>query len=236
MSDWKQKRFWTSASTTRTDAGFGILLDDRAIKTPAKAGLIVPTQSMAAEIAAEWDAQETTIDPGSMPITRAANAAIDKVQHQRAAVADMLSEYGGTDLLCYRANSPVELAQRQSEGWDPLLSWSAQTLSAPLNTGQGVMHIDQPAESLTTLAKRVHQFDPFELTGFHDLVALSGSLILAFAVVEDHITAQSAWDLSRIDETWQIEQWGHDEEAESMAQTKQLAFFDAQRFLNLLKE
>ena len=233
MSDWAAKRFWKTTTTKQTDTGFTVLLDDRSIKTPAKTALNLPTQALADAVAEEWDAQIEKVDPNTMPMTRSANAALDKVAHQRAAVADMLAEYGGTDLLCYRANSPAELVQMQATKWDPILGWAEQTFGVKMILGEGVMFVEQPAESLSILTERVHQFDPFELTGFHDLVAISGSLILGFAVTEGHLSAQEAWELSRVDEEWQIAQWGADDEAESMAKVKNIAYLDAYRFMKL---
>ena len=141
MSDWKPKRFWKKAVATACDGGFTVELDGRSVKTPAKETLIVPTMPMAKATAAEWDAQGETLDPITMPITRGANAAIDKVRTQHAEVAAMLAEYGDSDLLCYRAAGPETLIARQAAAWDPLLDWAAQTLDARLTVGQGVMHV-----------------------------------------------------------------------------------------------
>ena len=233
MTEWKAKRFWTSASVTETEGGFGVLLDARSVKTPSKAPLTVPTRNMAQAIAAEWDAQSEVIDPLTMPVTRGANAAIDKVAPMRAEVIEELSGFGGTDLLCYRADAPEELRAKQADAWDPWLAWSANALDAPLLTGQGVMHVEQPAHSLARLAAEVGRFDNFQLAGLHDLVALSGSLVLALAVTYDKLAAEEAWRLSRIDEDWQISQWGEDEEAEAVARKKAEAFGNAARFFRL---
>jgi len=234
MSDWATKRFWSETTSEQVEGGFTVKLDGRTIKTPAKAAFLVPSMTMAEAIAQEWDAQSEKVDPNTMPMTRAANAAIDKVQHQHSAVADMLAEYGGTDLLCYRASHPEALVERQALNWDPILAWAKEALEADLIQAAGVMFTQQPKASLAALHARVHRFDAFELTGFHDLVAMSGSLILAFAVTEGHLSPTQAWGLSRLDEDWQIEQWGHDEEAESQAKIKQTAFEDAYRFIKLL--
>lgn len=135
MSEWKQKRFWKTVGVEPEGAGFAVALDGRRVKTPAKAPLVVPTQAMAGAIAAEWDAQVEVVDPLSMPNTRSANAAIDKVTIQFAEVADMLAEYGDSDLLCYRAETPEELVARQSENWDAALDWAAEALGARLAPG-----------------------------------------------------------------------------------------------------
>ena len=230
MSGWAQKRFWNETSVEEKEDGFAVRLDGRAVKTPAKARLVVPTRAMAEAIAAEWDAQGEDVDPTRMPTTRGANAAIDKVRVQHGEVADMLAEYGNSDLLCYRATQPQELVARQAEAWDPLLDWAASDLQARLEPREGLMHADQEAQSLKTLRQRVHDLNEFELAAFHDLVSLSGSLVIGFAAVHKWDQIERLWDISRIDETWQEEQWGIDEEAKAQAEVKREAFLHAERF------
>lgn len=233
MSGWTAKRFWTTATAQPVAGGFGVNLDARPVRTPAKAPLVVPTLALAEVIAAEWDAQQGTVRPETMPATRTANSAIDKVTTQRAEVVDILAAYGGTDLLCYRAPGPEGLVARQGAGWDPLLDWSAAWLGAPLKAVAGVMHIAQPEDSLARLRARIDALTPFQLAAFHDLVAISGSLVLAFAVTEGRLEAEAAWALSRIDEEWQIELWGEDDEATALAAARHQAFLEAARFYAL---
>jgi len=232
MSEWKQKRFWKEVAAVQGSGGWAIHLDGRSVKTPAKAGLIVPTQTMADAIAAEWDAQEDLVDPTSMPFTRSANAAIDKVAIQKAEVADMLAAYGDADLLCYRADAPVELVERQNEAWDPYLDWAAAHLGARLTTRTGIMHESQDSQALKRLSDRVHALSEFQLAAFHDLVSLSGSLILGFAAAQDLNPLLNVWAASRVDEIWQQEQWGADEEADSVAEIKKSSFFHAKSFFD----
>ena len=230
MSDWAAKRFWEKAVPVPLEGGYGVALDGRQVKTPAKAALVVPTQKLAQEIAAEWDAQVKKIDPATMPFTRMANSAIDKVTPQKAEVVAMLAEYGGTDLLCYRALGQEALEERQKAVWDPLLDWAAQVFDAPLIVTKGVIPVDQPESALRRLHAEVERFDSFQIAAFHDLVAISGSLILALAVTRGRISGAQAWDLSRIDETFQIEAWGADEEAAELAAFKRDALLHAERF------
>lgn len=233
MSDWKQKRFWKDVSLGQTDDGFSVLLDGRQVKTPAKAVLAIPTSGMANAVAAEWDAQQDTVNPFTMPFTRSANAAIDKVRHQHGEVADMLAAYGDSDLLCYRAENPEELVQRQAEQWDPALEWAKTELTAELLVHTGVIHQPQPRESLQRLSARVHNLTAFELAAFHDLVSLSGSLILGFAATRNWQDIETLWEISRLDELWQEEQWGPDDEAQEQAEVKRQAFLHAKRFFDL---
>ncbi|MCL3881105.1 ATP12 family protein [Marivita sp. GX14005] len=234
MSEWAPKRFWTKAETTQTESGFGILLDGRPVRTPAKALLHVPSHALAEKIAAEFDAQGDKIDPGTMPFTRTANSAIDKVVPQHGAVADMLADYGDSDLLCYRADAPEALVARQERAWDPLLDRAAAELNARLEPRTGVMHRPQDPQALETLRRRVHELSPFDLAAFHDLVSLSGSLIIGFAARLHWLPMEELWAISRLDEIWQEEQWGRDEEAARMAQIKKDAFLHAGKFADLI--
>lgn len=236
MSNWAPKRFWSSVTVTETEGGFGIALDDKPVNTPSKTRLIVPSRGLADLIAAEWDAQQGKVDPRTMPATRAANSALDKVRPQMTDVADLIAAYGESDYLCYRATSPDALINRQATLLDPVLDWAAIALNARLTTGPGVVPIAQDPMAIAELRDRVHQFDHFQLTGFHDLVSLSGSLILGFAVALQIQSPDQVWSLSRIDEDWQAEHWGADDEATAHAVLKRAAFLDAARFFSLCSQ
>jgi chaperone required for assembly of F1-ATPase len=227
MSEWAMKRFWDTATVAVDERGYAVHLDGRPVKTPAKRALVVPTEVMAQRIAEEWDAQQETVQPTKMPWTRSANAALDKLSAQRQEVVDHLAGYAETDLLCYRAEGPQELLDRQQAAWDPMLDWAAKTYGARLSITSGVMPVSQDAVAIERLAATMRGMSGFQLTGFHDIVALSGSFVLALAATESIETPVALWNLSRIDETWQIEQWGEDEEAAEEAELKKIAFFHA---------
>lgn len=233
MSVWAARRFWTAATAVPVDGGYTVQLDARPVRTPLKAPLVLPTIALAKAVAAEWQAQEKAVNPETMPFTRTANSAIDKVRPQFAAVADMLADYGGSDLLCYRAEGPAGLVARQAQSWDPLLDWARDDLAAPLRQATGVMHVAQPEASLAALRHQVHAMSAFQLAAFHDLVAISGSLVLALAVARGRITAEEAWTRSRVDEDWQISLWGEDAEAAEAAARKREALLQADRFYGL---
>ncbi len=160
MSAWKPKRFWKAAAAEPCDGGFAVRLDGRAVKTPAKRPLVVPTLAMAQAIAGEWDAQQGLVRPETMPATRAANSALDKVAVQFDEVAGLLAAYGASDLLCYRATGPEALIARQAAGWDPLLDWCADVLRAPLVVTTGVVPVAQPQASTARLAALVSRVHP----------------------------------------------------------------------------
>mgnify|MGYP003135527504 FL=1 len=235
MREWKRKRFWKQATETEAEGGFSVLLDGRPIMTPAKAALILPTRAMARAVAAEWNAQGDEIDPRAMPVTQSANSAIDKVTPQRDEVAALIAAYGETDLLCYRADGPEGLIARQAEAWDPLLQRAEAELGTPLLVTTGIIHQSQPAESLSRFAALVAGQSVFGLTALHDLVALSGSLIIGLAAIRGWDLPENLWPVSRIDEAWQAEHWGVDEEAAALAESKRAAFMQAHRFFTLTR-
>ena len=233
MSEWKAKRFWADAQIAPAGQGYGIKLDGRDLRTPFKNVLVVPTEALAAEVAAEWRAQGDIVDPETMPVTRLANSAQEKVAANPVVVADYLAEYGGSDMLCYRAAEPDALVARQAAAWDPLLDWADRALGVRLIRQTGVMPILQPQASLDRIAALTHALDPFVLTGFHELVTLSGSWVIGYAALYGEADPDTLWSAAVLDETWQAEVWGEDEEASALRAAKKAAFETGLRFARL---
>jgi len=236
MSKALQKRFWKEVSIRPEAAGYGIFLDNKQLKTPLKASLLAPNKAVANGIAAEWSAVEETINPLEMHLTRCANATLDKVVVEHDAVAGMLAEYGATDLLCYRSEGPSELIKRQADAWDPLLAWLSETQNIHLIATTGIMHVPQPEDGQKRLREVILDYDPWRLTALHDLITISGSLVLGLAVATNYLSAENAWPISRIDETWQEEQWGVDDAANAAAEIKRSDFLKAANLMNLLDQ
>lgn len=232
MSFGTRKRFWKSATVVPAPDGFSVHLDGREIKTPAKAPLTLPTRAFAELVAAEWNAQSDKIDPESMPATRAANAAIDKVRPQFEEVAALLIAYGETDLLCYRAETPTALIMRQAAAWDPLLAWSATRFGVRWAVTTGIMPTPQPAETITCLGQHIRRFTPYQMAAFHDLVSMPGSLVIGLAATEKLAPPEVLWAASRIDEDWQIAQWGEDEEELIRCAKRRQSFLNAVEFFH----
>lgn len=230
------KRFYKSVDVAELKGGWSIALDGKLIKTPAKRPFSAPTKALAEAAAAEWGGQEGEINPAAMPITKSVNTALDRTMPEYEAVAQMVAEYGGSDLICYRAEAPAKLIARQAAAWDPLLEWSALHLNARLISAVGVIHMPQPKEGQDALAAAVHKHDPFELTGLYDLVALSGSLIIGLAVAGGHVTPAEGWATSRVDHIWQEDQWGVDDEAAAQAAYKAEEFAQAARLIELARQ
>lgn len=233
MSEWKARRFWTDVSIRQVDSGHEVMLDDRSLRTPGKLPLVLPTAPLADAIADEWRAQGDLIQPLTMPLTRAANSAVERVAPQFEGVVDMLAEYGGTDLLCYRADVPAQLAEAQARHWDELLHWAETELGASLRVTQGVIPIDQNPDSLGRLRNELAALDLYGLTAAYDLVTLPGSLVLGLAVLRGRLTASDAFALSRLDEEFQAERWGQDAEAQAASDARQVAMNSAERLWKL---
>lgn len=227
MSEWAKKRFWREETILERDGGFIIELDGRGVKTPGKSPLKVPTRKLAELIRQEWSAQHELVDPNSMPFTRLANTVIDKVSQQQEAVIDHICSYGASDLLCYRADEPDELVIRQAQTWDPYLRWLEDRYGARLAVANGIMPVRQPGDVLPKLRTRIAPFNVFELAAFHELVSLSGSIVLALAVIEAPQTCDDIWYAAQLDELWQAEKWGIDADAEATSLVRKQAFYNA---------
>ena len=228
------KRFWKSVEAEREGEGWGVRLDGRSARTPARASLIVPTEALADAIAGEWRSVGEVIDPRAMPLTGMANAAIDRIAPEREAFAGGLARYAEADLACYRSSWPPELVERQGDAWDALLGWARRRYDVDFSTTSGLMRVLQPQATVEQLAQAVASLDAFRLAGLSPLVTIGGSLIAALAVLEKAITPEQAWEAVTIDDRWQLEQWGSDTEAETTLEDRERDFFVAARFLELL--
>jgi len=230
------KRFWQDVAVAPEEGGWAVRLDDRPVRTPARAMLIVPNRALVDAIAGEWHAVEGEIDPRAMPLTGLANAAIDRVAPEKDAFAGGLARYAEADLACYRSDWPPELVERQATGWDALLAWARRRYDVDFAITSGIMHVPQPAATIDRLAQAVAELDAFRLAGLSPPVTIGGSLLAALAVLERAMSADVAWQAVSIDERWQLEQWGSDREAEQALDNRRRDFFAAARFLDLLDQ
>ncbi len=209
----KPKRFYKVASIASVDGGYAVELDGRPIKTPAKVTLTLPTEALAKAVAGEWDAQGETLDLQGMTLTRLANVAIDRTPETRSDLAEELARYAGTDVTCYLADAPTELRARQEAAWKPWRDWAGQDLGVVLVPVVGLMASPQPQASLDAALQHALKLDDFRLTALTWACSLLGSAVLALAVEQGRLSAPDALNASLVDEDWQIEQWGQDEEA-----------------------
>ena len=228
------KRFWKDVSVDPNGEVWGIKLDGRPVKTPARQQLTVPTPALAEAIAHEWREVGETIYLRAMPLTGLANAAIDRVAPDRQAFAQGLARYAEADLACYRAEGPRALVERQEAHWDKLLSWARRRYDVDFAITSGLMHVSQPPATVERLSHAIAALDSFRLAGLSPLVTVGGSLIAALAVLEKAIAPEEAWEAVSVDERWQLDQWGADAEAEAALENRRRDFLAAARFLDLL--
>ena len=212
-SEERIKRFWKEAGVAQTEEGWAVLLDGRTPKTPAHRKLVLPTEAAAQLVASEWEAQGEFLDPGTMPATRLASTAIDRVVEVMEAVADEITAYAGNDLTCYLAEAPQSLVERQEKEWGAWRQWAADTHGIKLVPVNGIIHVTQDQASLDKVKALALSLDNFHLSGLAMAVPLLGSAILGLALQQGAIDGASAYDLSRLDEAFTEERWGVDEEA-----------------------
>jgi chaperone required for assembly of F1-ATPase len=225
------KRFWKEVTV---DAERGVRLDDRPLRTPGRAPLLLPTGTLAEAVADEWRNVAEDIDPRAMPLTGLANAAIDRIAPDPETFAASLSAYGESDLLCYRAESPLDLVERQASLWDPPLDWARDRYDVHFEIAAGVMHRAQPDTTIERLGAAMAARPAFELAPLSPIVTITGSLVLALALAEGALDADAVWAAANLDEDWQAEQWGKDDLAIDARETRRRDFEAAVKFLSLV--
>jgi len=211
------RRFYKAVGVARADEGFAVQLDGRAPKSPGGRPLVAPAEPLAALVAEEWAGQGEHILMATMPATRLAWTALDRVAEAHREVAEEVARFAGSDLVCYLAEEPPSLVERQAKAWGPLRDWAAEELGVTLHAVEGIIHRSQPAASLLRAEKHAEALDDFALAGLAHAAALFGSAVLAFALQRGRLTGAEAFELSRLDEAFQEERWGVDEEAAERA-------------------
>lgn len=226
----KQARNWTRAAVSASGGRYRVLLDGREHRTPGGRAIGFPTRMLADAVADELNQVQGEIDWSALPFALRSARAADLLPGPRAETVERLSGYAGSDLLCYRAPEPRELAERQAKAWDPMLEWAEREFGAPLSPSIGVVPVAQPRESVERLRSAVSAMGPFTLTALNELATLSGSLLLGLCALGKVAPASDLWRVSRIDEDWQRERWGSDDEAEQAAADGERSFRRAFEF------
>ncbi|ABD88941.1 ATP12 family chaperone protein [Rhodopseudomonas palustris] len=219
----RPKRFYQNAGLVEAEGGFAITLDDKAVRTPSRGHLIAPNRALAEAIVGEWQAQQQFIEPTTMPLTRLANSVIDAVTTRVEAVTDDVAKYFETDLLCYRASFPEGLVARESEHWDPVLFWAAETYSAHFILAEGIVPVRQPDAAVAAVRAALPQ-DPWAIAALHMVTSITGSALLALALHDRFRDADQVWAAAHVDEDWNIAQWGIDEEVAARRAARQVDF------------
>lgn len=224
------KRFYKSVAVTDQ---LGIALDGRNVKTPLKAALVLPNRALAEAVAAEWDAQVDVINPHAMPLTKLANTAIDRAISEKSKIAAEILAFAGSDMVCYRAESPSGLVLRQTTHWDPIIAWAKADLTVDFTTVSIITHKHQSPAALQALEAHITSLDPFSFVVVHNLATLTGSALLAAMTAAGKITSDAAWRAANVDEDWQIETWGEDDEASARRAGRLKEFSACVTFVNL---
>ena len=208
------KRFYAQAHFDVRDGAHALLLDGKPAKTPGRNPLALPTEHAARLVADEWQAQEKTIDPATMPVTRIVNSALDGVAKEIEAVRDEIVKYAGSDLVCYRAAEPEGLVQSQALLWAPVLDFARHDLGARFVLAQGILFVDQPDHAIAAVRRAVEEIEgAIALACLHVMTTLTGSTLIALAVARGKMTPEAAWAATHADEDFQMRIWGADSEA-----------------------
>jgi len=227
------KRVYKAVAVAEGENGFAVHLDGRTVRSPARRDLILPNRALAEAVAAEWDAQAESIDPRTMPFMSLVATAADRVEIQRDHVIEIIAGYAGSDMLCYRAEEPADLVRRQNAIWDPLLDWTADALGARLRVTTGIMPVRQDEAALNAIQGVVAGYEPLAMTALHEITSIAGSVVIGLAVTEGHIDADAGVAAAQLDETFQIEQNGEEEEAVERLANLRADLLAAAEFLRL---
>lgn len=226
------RRFYTAVTVTEDCA---IALDGRIVKTPLKSKLVLPTRALADEVAAEWAAQGEKIDPATMVLTKLANTALDRVAPERPRIVGEILDYAGSDLVCYRADRPPALVTRQRAAWDPIVDWARVALDAPFVVTTGIVHVSQPNAALRAFEAALAVHNDFELSTFYSVMTMTGSALIPLMLARAALSPETAWTAAHVDEDYQIENWGEDEEAALRRVRRHGEFMTCCRFMALAK-
>jgi chaperone required for assembly of F1-ATPase len=229
----RRKRFYAHAGVVEAADGFAVTLDGKPIRTPSGCQVVAPRREIAEAIAAEWEAQQDTIDPLTMPLTRFANSVVDAVVYRVEAVRDDVAKYFGSDLLFYRAGHPDALVALEAGHWDPVLFWAADALGAHFILAEGIVHVRQP-DSAVAAARAALPADPWSIAALHVVTTLTGSALLALALVHGVLDQDQVWAAAHVDEDWNIEKWGADEEIAARRAARLVDFRAAASILGAL--
>jgi chaperone required for assembly of F1-ATPase len=231
-----RKRFYKTAGIVACKGGYQVVLDERKLHTPAKAPVVLESESLAQAIAEEWRNQGDDINPAAMALTRLVNTAIDRIKSGRKDVISSTLAYGETDLLCYRTEYPQDLAQRQQDCWQPLVDWLETAYGVRLLVTYAITPERQNPEALKVLGAVLEGLSEHELNALANIASASASLVIALAVLGGRIDAEKAFQATHLEETFQNAQWGEDEEAEERREALRLDIHTTVRYLSLARD
>ena len=230
------KRFYEKVDVAELDDGWQVTLDGRGLKTAKGSPQIAPSRALAQQLAIEWSEQGEEIDPARFILRDQADFAIDMVAPDPTETIDTLLGFAETDTLCYRADPDEALYARQLEVWEPLLQSFEQRVGVQFVRVSGIIHKPQMPETLQALRSRLEHEDSFALAGLQAATSLSASLVIGLIAIEDQADVQALWQAASLEEEWQADLWGRDEEAEQRMAKREADFMNAVRFVSLARD
>ena len=230
----RRKRFYAQAGVAETPKGFGITLDGKPVRTPSRRLLAAPTREIAEAIAAEWDAQKEIIDPDD-DADDAAGEQRDRCgrrprRGRRRRHRKILSL---RHAVLSRRSSRRSWWRTKPSIWDPVLFWAADTLGAHFILTEGIVHVRQPDQAVAA-ARAVLPDDPWSIAALHVVTTVTGSALLALALMRGALDEDQVWAAAHVDEDWNVAQWGVDEEVAARRLARFLDFRAAARVLEAL--
>ena len=229
----KLKKFYKKAGVKGKKAPFSIALDGRVMKTPLKTTLEIPTRALARAIVAEWNEQEEFVEPNQMHLTKYANTAVDRVEPRKEMIVDEIVAFASSDLVCYRADTPQGLVDRQAQSWDRVLDWAQECHQLRFICVAGIIYASQPEATLAAAHGVLSALDAYTLTAVHNLTTLTGSALLAMALVDGEISADEGWNAAHVDEDWNADQWGSDDDAIARRKLRRIEYDGILNFYRL---
>ena len=228
------KRFYKDVTVAKLDGGWQVLLDGRGVKTPARAAQILPSEALAEALAGEWRAQGEELDPKTMPMRDLADYAIDQVTGQRKSIAEKLIRYAETDTLAYRASPDEPIFARQQELWEPILCAFEEDHGMQMPRTTGIMGAELSHETGAVLNDKALALDPFLLAALETLTSLAASLSIGWTALSEPEKATSLFDAANLEQDFQAEEWGWDQEATESRASKAASFEMAANFARLV--
>ncbi|XP_023600842.1 ATP synthase mitochondrial F1 complex assembly factor 2 isoform X3 [Myotis lucifugus] len=191
----ERKRFYQNVTITQGEGGFEINLDHRKLKTPQAKLFTVPSEALAIAVATEWDSQQDTIKFYTMHLTTLCNTSLDNpTQRNKDQLIRAAVKFLDTDTIWYG----VEIGSSTS-----------------------IMGPSIPARTREVLVSHLASYNMWALQGvlgpdlacvpegIEFVVTQLKSVMLTLGLMDLRLTVEQAVLLSRLEEEYQIQKWGH---------------------------
>lgn len=207
----ERKRFYQNVSISQSDGGlYEINLDRRKLKTPGGKLFTAPNEALAIAVATEWDAQQDTLKFYTMHLTTLCNTALDNpTQRNKDQMISAALKYLETDTVCYRVDEPHGLVDLQMNEWDPVLHWIENRYNVTIGSSSSILGPEIPEATVDTFKQHLKSYNMWSMTGLEYVITQLKSVVLALAMIDRHLSVEKAVLLSRLEEEYQIRQWGN---------------------------